>query len=105
MLKKKFVGIIGFLILVAVVLAGIWFYSSRALKKTFPPIPVGANKALAEHSKIFKKGVEKVGGNIFVAIGYGIANSIMNAARARSARGSRLNGTASGVGGGMRSSA
>jgi linear primary-alkylsulfatase len=77
MVKKKFVGIIGIVVLVVVALAGIWFYSSRALKKSSPPIPVGANKALAEHSKIFKKGVEKVGGNIYVAIGYGIANSIM----------------------------
>ena len=34
---------------------------------------------LAEHSKIFKKGVEKVKGtnNIYVAIGFGLANSIM----------------------------
>ncbi len=77
MSKRKFAGIIGILILVFVILAGIWFYSGRALKKTSPPIPVGANKVLAEHSKIFKKGVEKVGDNIFVAIGYGIANSIM----------------------------
>ena len=77
MFKKKFIGIIGIVVLVVVALAGIWFYSSRALKKSSPPIPVGANKALAEHSKIFKKGVEKVGGNIFAAIGYGIANSIM----------------------------
>jgi len=75
MFKKTFIGIIG--ILVVVTLAGIWFYSSRALKKSSPPIPVGTNKALAEHSKIFKKGVEKVGDNIFAAIGYGIANSIM----------------------------
>lgn len=75
MFKKTFIGIIGILVVVA--LAGIWFYSSRALKKSSPPIPVGANKALAEHSKIFKKGVEKVGDNIFAAIGYGIANSIM----------------------------
>ena len=75
MFKKNFIGIIGILVVVA--LAGIWFYSSRALKKSSPPIPVGANKGLAEHSKIFKKGVEKVGGNIFAAIGYGIANSIM----------------------------
>jgi len=75
MFRKNFIGII--VILVVVALAGIWFYSSRALKKSSPPIPVGANKALAEHSKIFKKGVEKVGDNIFVAIGYGIANSIM----------------------------
>jgi len=77
MFRKHFIGIIGIVVLVVVALAGIWFYSSRALKKSSPPIPVGANKALAGHSKIFKKGVEKVGGNIFVAIGYGIANSIM----------------------------
>lgn len=75
MFKKTLIAIIGILVVVA--LAGIWFYSSRALKKSSPPIPVGANKALAEHSKIFKKGVEKVGDNIFAAIGYGIANSIM----------------------------
>jgi alkyl sulfatase BDS1-like metallo-beta-lactamase superfamily hydrolase len=30
-----------------------------------------------EHSKIFKKGVEKVRDNVYVAIGYGIANCIM----------------------------
>lgn len=77
MFKKNFIGIIGIVVLVVVALAGIWFYSSRALKKSSPPIPGGANKALAEHSKIFKKGVEKVGNNIFAAIGYGIANSIM----------------------------
>jgi len=77
MFKRNFIGIIGIVVLVVVALAGVWFYSSRALKKSSPPIPVGANKALAEHSKIFKKGVEKVGGNIFAAIGYGIANSIM----------------------------
>jgi alkyl sulfatase BDS1-like metallo-beta-lactamase superfamily hydrolase len=75
MFKKYFIGFIGILVVVA--LAGIWFYSSRALKKSSPPIPAGANKALAEHSQLFKKGVEKVAGNIFVAIGYGIANSIM----------------------------
>jgi alkyl sulfatase BDS1-like metallo-beta-lactamase superfamily hydrolase len=77
MSKKHFIGLIGIVVLVVVALAGIWFYSSRALKKSSPPTPVGANKTLAEHSKIFKKGVERVGDNIFVAVGYGIANSIM----------------------------
>lgn len=72
--KNIFLGI---LVILIVGLAGIWFYSERALKKSSPPITVGTNKALAEHSKIFKKGVEKVGDNIFAAIGYGIANSIM----------------------------
>jgi linear primary-alkylsulfatase len=74
MLKTIMIMII--LILIAG-LAGIWFYSGRALKKSHPPLPVGANKDLVEHSRIFKKGVEKVGDNIYAAIGYGIANSIM----------------------------
>ncbi len=74
-MSKTIFIIIG--IFVVLVLAGVWFYSSRALKKSPPPMEVGTNRALTEHSKLFKKGVEKVGDNIFVAIGYGIANSIM----------------------------
>ncbi len=42
-----------------------------------PPIPVGANKKLAEHNAIFKKGIEQVTDNVYVAIGYGLSNSIM----------------------------
>ena len=41
------------------------------------PIKVGAEKLLVEHSKIFRQGVEKVADNVYVAIGYGIANTIM----------------------------
>jgi len=46
-------------------------------KKSIANIKTPAD--LAEHSKIFKKGVEKVKGtnNIYVAIGFGLANSIM----------------------------
>lgn len=46
-------------------------------KKSIADIKTPAD--LAEHSKIFKKGVEKVKGtnNIYVAIGFGLANSIM----------------------------
>lgn len=46
-------------------------------KKSVADIKTPAD--LAEHSKIFKKGVEKVKGtnNIYVAIGFGLANSIM----------------------------
>ena len=46
-------------------------------KKSIADIKTPAD--LAEHSKIFKKGVEKVNGtkNIYVAIGFGLANSIM----------------------------
>ncbi|MDH4264624.1 MAG: hypothetical protein OEW45_03205 [Deltaproteobacteria bacterium] len=69
--------IIGIMVILTAGLAGIWFYSGRALKISSPVLPVGANKALAEHSRVFKKGVEKVGDNIYAAIGYGIANSIM----------------------------
>ena len=74
MLKKILISVIGILI-VAVV--GLWIYAERSLKKAPAPIAVGANKSLAEHSKIFKKGVEQVRDNIYVAIGYGIANCIM----------------------------
>ena len=41
------------------------------------PVNVGAETSLVEHSKIFRQGVEKVTDNVYVAIGYGIANSIM----------------------------
>jgi len=41
------------------------------------PMNVGAKTLLLEHSKIFRQGVEKVTDNVYVAIGYGIANSIM----------------------------
>jgi alkyl sulfatase BDS1-like metallo-beta-lactamase superfamily hydrolase len=74
MIKKmaivlSIIGVVG--------LVGIWFYADRSVKKTHAPLPVGANKSLRAHSKIFQKGVEKVCDNLYVAIGYGIANSIM----------------------------
>ena len=74
MLGKILISVI---VIVSVAVAGIWFYAERSIKKAPAPIPVGANKSLEEHSKIFKKGVEKVRDNIYVAIGYGIANCIM----------------------------
>lgn len=74
MLKKILVGVI---VIGVVAMAGIWFYAGHSVKKAHAPIPVGANKSLKEHSKIFQKGVEKVCDNLYVAIGYGISNSIM----------------------------
>jgi alkyl sulfatase BDS1-like metallo-beta-lactamase superfamily hydrolase len=74
MFKKILVGVI---VIGVVAMAGIWFYAGRSVKKAHAPIPVGANKSLEEHSKIFQKGVEKVSDNLYVAIGYGISNSIM----------------------------
>jgi alkyl sulfatase BDS1-like metallo-beta-lactamase superfamily hydrolase len=74
MFKKILVGVI---VIGVEAMAGIWFYAGRSVKKAHAPIPVGANKSLEEHSKIFQKGVEKVSDNLYVAIGYGISNSIM----------------------------
>ena len=74
MFKKILVGVI---LIGVVAMAGVWFYAGQSVKKAHAPIPVGANKSLEEHSKIFRKGVEKVGDNLYVAIGYGISNCIM----------------------------
>jgi alkyl sulfatase BDS1-like metallo-beta-lactamase superfamily hydrolase len=41
------------------------------------PLAVSANPLLADHSRIFKKGIENVTDNVYVAIGFGLANSIM----------------------------
>jgi alkyl sulfatase BDS1-like metallo-beta-lactamase superfamily hydrolase len=38
---------------------------------------IGAAESLTGHTGIFAKGVEKVGDNVYVAIGFGLANSIM----------------------------
>jgi alkyl sulfatase BDS1-like metallo-beta-lactamase superfamily hydrolase len=74
MRKFYLVGIV--VVLAAGVSAGYLFFTSR-VKRSHAPIPVGANADLKEHSKIFKKGVEKVTDGVYSAIGYGISNSIM----------------------------
>jgi linear primary-alkylsulfatase len=74
MLKMILAGVI---VIVVAGLAATWFYAGHSVKKTHAAIPVGANKSLAEHSKIFRRGVEKVGDNLYVAIGFGISNCIM----------------------------
>ncbi|MBN2299405.1 MAG: MBL fold metallo-hydrolase [Deltaproteobacteria bacterium] len=38
---------------------------------------IDASPTLAAHSAIFEKGIEKVADNVYVAIGFGLANSIM----------------------------
>jgi alkyl sulfatase BDS1-like metallo-beta-lactamase superfamily hydrolase len=48
-----------------------------AKTKSHRPLAVGAHPKLTDHTRIFKKGVEKVTDNVYVAIGFGIANSIM----------------------------
>jgi linear primary-alkylsulfatase len=69
--------LVGAIVIVAAGLAVTWFYAGGSVNKTHAPLPVGANKSLAEHSKIFRKSVEKVSDNLYVAIGYGISNCIM----------------------------
>ena len=66
------------ILIILVVVAGVAVTQLRDKgPKSFPPIAAGANESLVEHSKIFKKGVEKVTDGVYVAIGYGLANSIM----------------------------
>jgi hypothetical protein len=61
----------GLIVIAVLGLAGFWFYADRSIKKEHAPVPVGGNKSLEEHCKIFQKGVEKVGSNLYVVIGYG----------------------------------
>ena len=72
---KKWIALI--VILGVTGAAAYWFLWKGSAPRTHAPIPVGANTDLAKHSEIFKPGVEKVADNLYVAIGYGIANSIM----------------------------
>ncbi|MDZ7697523.1 MAG: alkyl sulfatase dimerization domain-containing protein [Deltaproteobacteria bacterium] len=57
--------------------AGLWLIKWTAPKTAAPPGPVKADRSLTRHSDLFKKDVLKVGRNVYVAIGYGLANSIM----------------------------
>jgi linear primary-alkylsulfatase len=63
-------------ILAATAVIGYILLTSR-VKRSQPPVPVGANADLKEHGKIFRKGVVKVTDGVYSAIGYGISNSIM----------------------------
>ena len=65
------------ILLILVVIAGVAVNRLRDQgPRSFPPIAAGANDSLVEHSKVFKKGVEKVTDGVYVAIGYGLSNSI-----------------------------
>jgi len=69
-MRKRMVMMSCLLILVAACAS-----SKEKLKE--PIKDTETNAKLAEHGKIFKKGVEKVTSNIYVAVGFGLANSIM----------------------------
>jgi len=63
--------------IVGLAAAILWFMARTAPKKGTPPQLHKTDISLAQHTAIFKKGVEKVGENVYAAIGYGLANSIM----------------------------
>jgi alkyl sulfatase BDS1-like metallo-beta-lactamase superfamily hydrolase len=73
-MKKLALSALPLLILVG---AAIWFFAQTAPKKAVPPPARQLAVNLTQHTGLFKKGVEKVGTNVYVAIGYGLANSIM----------------------------
>jgi len=73
-MKKIAVGLLCVSILIG---AGVWFLVWTAPEKATPPPAQKTDANLLKHSDLFKKGVERVGDNVFVAIGYGLANSIM----------------------------
>jgi alkyl sulfatase BDS1-like metallo-beta-lactamase superfamily hydrolase len=65
-------------LLVLIVMAvSLWFFAWTAPKKATPPPAQKTDVNLAKHTGLFKKGVERVGRNVYAAIGYGLANSIM----------------------------
>jgi len=57
--------------------SGLWFFARTAPQKATPPPAQKTDPNLTKHTGLFKKGVEKVGKNVYAAIGYGLANSIM----------------------------
>jgi len=79
MLKKHRALLLSSCIILVLIVISFSVYKTTVpiRKKSIADIKTPAD--LAEHSKIFKKGAEKVKGtnNIYVAIGFGLANSIM----------------------------
>lgn len=74
-MRKK--ALFGLIFILAVGATAAYVYFGSKVKESRPPTPVGTNVDLKEHSKLFRKGVEKVTDGVYSAIGYGIANSIM----------------------------
>ncbi len=74
-MRKKWV-----MVVVLLVAAGAaWGLLSRKERPpaTVQPLSEKAEKSLAEHGGLFKKGLVQVTDGVHVAIGYGLANSIM----------------------------
>jgi len=72
----KKLGLSALLVLILVA-AGLWFFARTSPKKATPPPARKTDASLADHTRLFKKAVEKVGRNVYAAIGYGLANAIM----------------------------
>ena len=67
---RCFEGVWAGLMLIAIASTGC---SKTAPTAPSPPVPL----ALESQAKLFSKGVEKVTDGVYVAIGYGLANSIL----------------------------
>ena len=70
--SKQMAVLFGFFLCMGSIMCGGCSYKSAP-----QPITADVNESLAAHREIFKKGVETVTGNVHVAIGFGISNSIM----------------------------
>jgi alkyl sulfatase BDS1-like metallo-beta-lactamase superfamily hydrolase len=66
-----------FLIVAIVLVIGIWQLRKSGVRRSHPPMRAKADASLVQHSSQFEKGVEKVTDGVWVAIGFGLANSIM----------------------------
>lgn len=54
-----------------------WLTTACAPAMADAPVPAGPNKSLAQHGRLFRRGVVQVTDNVWSAVGWGIANSIM----------------------------
>jgi alkyl sulfatase BDS1-like metallo-beta-lactamase superfamily hydrolase len=66
-------------VVVLIAAAAVWVFMRRNIRQpvSVRPLSEKTAKSLVEHNEIFNKGVVKVTDDVYSAIGYGLANSIM----------------------------
>jgi len=60
----------------AVIAAGLILFTACAEDEPLEPLQVGSNPDLVAHSAEFKQDVIKVTDGVYVAVGFGLANSL-----------------------------
>jgi alkyl sulfatase BDS1-like metallo-beta-lactamase superfamily hydrolase len=65
------------LVLAIAVAIGLWQIQKSGPRRVPPPLRAKADSGLIQHSARFEKGLEKVTDGVWVAIGFGLANSIL----------------------------